>query len=133
MELTEQDSFFVLACDGIWNSMTSQEVVTFINKRIEKGDSLSHICEELLEACLSPDKGIDENGCDNMTVIIVLLSHGKPLPLSPSSSSSSSSSSQSPPSKANKTSKSRQVKKPSSSSKLPRSTSFIESKTNKKE
>ncbi|XP_025831199.1 protein phosphatase 1G-like [Agrilus planipennis] len=41
-----QDEFMVLACDGIWNSMTNQEVVDFIRSRIEKGETrMSRICE----------------------------------------------------------------------------------------
>lgn len=43
-----EDEFMVLACDGIWNSMSSQEVVDFVRKRLEKGvDKLSRICEEV--------------------------------------------------------------------------------------
>ena len=30
------DSFIFLACDGIWNSLNSQEVVDFINEKLEK-------------------------------------------------------------------------------------------------
>ena len=30
----ETDSFIFLACDGIWNSLNSQEVVDFINERL---------------------------------------------------------------------------------------------------
>lgn len=42
------ENFLVLACDGIWNSFTSQEVVDFISKRINKPDiKLSSICEEV--------------------------------------------------------------------------------------
>lgn len=44
----EKDNFLVLACDGIWNSLTSQEVVDFISERINKPDiKLSMICEEV--------------------------------------------------------------------------------------
>lgn len=42
------DEFIVLACDGIWNSMSSQEVVDFVRCRLEKGaEKLSQICEEV--------------------------------------------------------------------------------------
>ena len=34
----EKDSFILLACDGIWNSLSSQEVVDFINARLEVRD-----------------------------------------------------------------------------------------------
>ena len=32
----ETDSFIFLACDGIWNSLNSQEVVDFINARLKE-------------------------------------------------------------------------------------------------
>ena len=34
----DKDSFIFLACDGIWNSLSSQEVVDFINSRLEVRD-----------------------------------------------------------------------------------------------
>lgn len=42
-----KDKFLVLACDGIWNSMSSQEVVDFVGSRMEKEQNLSKICEEV--------------------------------------------------------------------------------------
>lgn len=49
LTLTPQDEFMVLACDGIWNSMTSDEVVKFVKaKLIENPEiSLKQICEEV--------------------------------------------------------------------------------------
>ena len=35
----ETDSFIFLACDGIWNSLNSQEVVDFINERLLNNNS----------------------------------------------------------------------------------------------
>ena len=45
----EKDSWMILACDGIWNFMSSQEVVDYVNQRIGKTseDKLSGICEEV--------------------------------------------------------------------------------------
>lgn len=41
-----QDEFMVLACDGIWNSMSSQEVVDFVKSKMNSGcEKLSQICE----------------------------------------------------------------------------------------
>lgn len=44
---SEDDEFVVLACDGVWNSMSSQEVVDFVKERIPTSPSLSKICEEV--------------------------------------------------------------------------------------
>jgi protein phosphatase 1G len=67
-----EDEFMVLACDGIWNSMSSQEVVDFIKPRMTQGvEKLSKICEQIFDHCLSPESWFDGIGCDNMTAIIV--------------------------------------------------------------
>jgi protein phosphatase 1G len=42
------DEFLVLACDGIWNYMTNEEVIGFVKQRIDNGKlSLAEICEEV--------------------------------------------------------------------------------------
>jgi len=72
LQLTKNDDFIVIACDGIWNVMSSQAVTDFIADRIEKME-LKEITEELLDQCLAPDTKGDGTGCDNMTVVIVRL------------------------------------------------------------
>lgn len=72
LTLEPEDEFMVLACDGIWNYMTNEEVVGFVKARLEQGKlTLSQICEELFHNCLAPDTMGDGTGCDNMTAIIV--------------------------------------------------------------
>lgn len=45
----EKDSWMILACDGIWNFMSSQEVVDYIQQKIDSTptNKLSSICEEV--------------------------------------------------------------------------------------
>lgn len=46
--ITDKDEFMILACDGIWNSMSSEEVVNFVRKRLHSGQNkLSTICEDV--------------------------------------------------------------------------------------
>lgn len=78
LTLNEDHDFMVIACDGIWNVLSSQEVVDFISERIKpdqngKVRSLSSIVEELLDHCLAPDTSGDGTGCDNMTCVIITL------------------------------------------------------------
>lgn len=78
LTLSGDHDFMVIACDGIWNVLSSQEVVDFISKRIKPDKSgkvraLSSIVEELLDHCLAPDTSGDGTGCDNMTCIIITL------------------------------------------------------------
>ena len=64
-----QDEFAVLACDGIWDVKTNENVVAFVRERIQRGVALDRICEEMMDDCLSLSPfGL---GCDNMSVIIV--------------------------------------------------------------
>jgi len=84
VERQPEDEFMVVACDGIWDVVSSQEGVDFVRKRLGDRSSwpqhaeaaslrLSSICSELLDRCLSPN--LDETqglGGDNMTAIIVL-------------------------------------------------------------
>uniref|UniRef100_A0AAQ4PBJ1 Protein phosphatase 1G n=1 Tax=Gasterosteus aculeatus aculeatus TaxID=481459 RepID=A0AAQ4PBJ1_GASAC len=78
LTLNDDHDFMVIACDGIWNVLSSQEVVDFVSERIKPDKSgnvrlLSSIVEELLEHCLAPDTSGDGTGCDNMTCIIITL------------------------------------------------------------
>ncbi|KAI2657549.1 Protein phosphatase 1G [Labeo rohita] len=78
LTLNEDHDFMVIACDGIWNVMSSQEVVDFVSERLKteagKNKPLSAIIEELLDHCLAPDTSGDGTGCDNMTCIIITFS-----------------------------------------------------------
>ncbi|KAL8596648.1 hypothetical protein ACOMHN_032590 [Nucella lapillus] len=70
------DQFFVVACDGIWNSMSSQDCVDFIAERLKdpvKKAKPSIICEELFDHCLAENTYGDGTGCDNMTCVLVVL------------------------------------------------------------
>ncbi|KAM0844764.1 hypothetical protein ACQ4PT_056827 [Festuca glaucescens] len=70
VELCEDDDFLVLACDGIWDCMSSQQLVDFIHEHINTESSLSAVCEKVLDRCLAPST-LGGEGCDNMTMILV--------------------------------------------------------------
>jgi len=73
LTLTNDDEFMVLACDGIWNFMTSEDVVKFVKAKLTENSNikLTKICEELFDHCLAPNTLGDGTGCDNMTAIII--------------------------------------------------------------
>ncbi|XP_020619835.1 probable protein phosphatase 2C T23F11.1 [Orbicella faveolata] len=75
-DVTPDHEFIVLACDGIWDVLSNQEVVDFVRTRIAQRMEPEQICEELLTRCLAPDCQMGGLGCDNMTVIIVCFLQG---------------------------------------------------------
>lgn len=77
-EINPDWEFIVMACDGIWDVLTSEEVSDFVRKRIGAGMEPEEICEELMDKCLAPDCQMGGLGCDNMTVVIICLLHGRP-------------------------------------------------------
>jgi protein phosphatase 1G len=81
-DLCDQDEFVVVACDGVWDVMTNQEVVDFVRSRLPTMNAsrkqLSDIVEELLDKCMSPDpKETQGLGCDNMTCVVVEIKKGR--------------------------------------------------------
>ncbi|KAK4768997.1 hypothetical protein SAY86_027147 [Trapa natans] len=70
VELCDDDDFIVLACDGIWDCMSSQQLVDFIHEQLKSENKLSTVCERVLDRCLAPST-ITGEGCDNMTMILV--------------------------------------------------------------
>ncbi|GIY45527.1 protein phosphatase 1G [Caerostris darwini] len=72
IDIEKDDDFLIIASDGIWNAMTSQDAVDYINVRLQAGDcDLQDICEEMLKFTLAPNKDNDGTGCDNMCCIVV--------------------------------------------------------------
>lgn len=76
-DISADDEFLVLACDGIWDCMTSQNVVEFVRRGIAEKQELSYICENIMEHCLAPASDVTGLGCDNMTILIVGILNGK--------------------------------------------------------
>ncbi|CAO0789589.1 unnamed protein product [Mucor circinelloides] len=75
--ITDQDEFFVLACDGIWDCMTNQQVVNYIRGHLAEKTKLEDICEQMMDHCLAPDSDGGGVGCDNMSVMIIAILNGK--------------------------------------------------------
>jgi protein phosphatase 2C family protein 2/3 len=76
-EIKEDDEFFVLACDGIWDCLSSQNVVDFVRYQASLGKELTEIGERICDHCLAPEASKEHIGCDNMTVLIVAITHGR--------------------------------------------------------
>jgi len=80
--LVDQDEFLILACDGIWDCYSNQELIDIVRPKLvqssREGANISGLCGELCDRCLCVSMdyecpSFDWRGCDNMTLIIVQL------------------------------------------------------------
>lgn len=74
-KMSRNNEFMVLACDGIWDCLTSQECVSlvreFLNSSQSRGD-LSSCLEQMFDQIIARDVASSGGiGCDNMTAVIV--------------------------------------------------------------
>jgi protein phosphatase 1G len=69
-DIGAEDHFMVVACDGIWDILTSQQCVEFVYQRLAKCTP-TEIVEQILTRCLAPNSNTGL-GCDNMTCILVI-------------------------------------------------------------
>jgi len=98
-ELSDEDEFLILACDGpffisvlkptktnapptigIWDCVTSQQCVDMVRRQVAQKKPLQEICEVTIQRCCAPDADTGAGiGCDNMTMIVIALLNGRTL------------------------------------------------------
>ncbi|TVY65599.1 Protein phosphatase 2C-like protein [Lachnellula suecica] len=76
-DISDDDEFLVVACDGIWDCQSSQAVVEFVRRGIAAKQELAKICENMMDNCLASNSETGGVGCDNMTIVIIGLLRGK--------------------------------------------------------
>ncbi|CAN6235393.1 unnamed protein product, partial [Urochloa humidicola] len=64
--ITHDDQFLIIACDGIWDCMGSQQAVEFVWMYLNGNTGVAFTCEALLDQCIAHHRGRD-----NMTVMLV--------------------------------------------------------------
>ncbi|PUU82628.1 phosphatase 2C-like domain-containing protein [Tuber borchii] len=72
-EVSDDDEFLVIACDGIWDCKSSQAVIEFVRRGIAARQELHTICENMMDNCLAPSSDTYRGSSDNMTMIVVAL------------------------------------------------------------
>ncbi|CAI0381631.1 unnamed protein product [Linum tenue] len=70
--LTEEDEFLIMGCDGLWDVMSSQCAVTIVRKELMLHNDPERCSRELVREALK------RNTCDNLTVIVVCFSQDPP-------------------------------------------------------
>jgi protein phosphatase 2C family protein 2/3 len=76
-DISDDDEFLVLACDGIWDCQSSQAVVEFVRRGVAAKQDLEKICENMMDNCLASNSETGGVGCDNMTMCVIGLLRGK--------------------------------------------------------
>ncbi|KAK8045131.1 hypothetical protein PG993_005155 [Apiospora rasikravindrae] len=76
-DLSDDDEFLVIACDGIWDCQSSQAVVEFVRRGVAAKQDLEKICENMMDNCLASNSETGGVGCDNMTMMVIGFLRGK--------------------------------------------------------
>lgn len=75
--LSADDRFFVIACDGIWDCLTSQECGDLLAKSMKsrkKDEKTAKVVEDMFDQIICKDvhaPDCDGSGTDNMTCILI--------------------------------------------------------------
>ena len=52
LERSEDDEFLVVACDGVWDAMSNEDLCAFVRSRMQVCDDLREVCTQVLDLCL---------------------------------------------------------------------------------
>lgn len=66
-ERSAKDEFVVLACDGIWDVMSNEELCDFVRDRMLLTSDLQLICNQVVDTCLY------KGSRDNMSIVLIAL------------------------------------------------------------
>lgn len=74
-QITANDEFLLMGCDGIWEMLTEQDLCENVALRYSQkkpGEKLEVCAEHVLDKSLAPDTS-NGTGCDNMSCIVIYL------------------------------------------------------------
>ncbi|KAK4760116.1 hypothetical protein SAY87_023247 [Trapa incisa] len=70
--LTEEDEFLIIGCDGIWDVFLSQNAVDFARRRLQEHNDPSLCSKDLV------DEALKRKSIDNLAAIIICFQHHRP-------------------------------------------------------
>ena len=73
---SDKDEFLVLACDGVWDVMTNEDICSFVAARMRVTDNLEQIANEVIDTCLHKVSHIPQSTVRNDSVLIKPCSFG---------------------------------------------------------
>ncbi|GLV43327.1 alphabet [Carabus blaptoides fortunei] len=66
----QSDEFLVLACDGIWDVMSNEDLCQYIHSRLKLTDDLELVTSQVVDTCLY------KGSRDNMSIVLVVFPGG---------------------------------------------------------
>jgi len=72
-DLGDNDEFFIIATDGVWEFVSSAEAVEIVGKCFQQGMSASGACKELIRISMGKWKDREGDYRDDITAIVVRL------------------------------------------------------------
>lgn len=70
--VAEGDEFVVLACDGIWDVMSNEELCDFVRSRLLVCDDLEKVCNSVVDTCLHKVRS-EVRGAGSQTPVLWVL------------------------------------------------------------
>ena len=75
-QITPNDEFLIMGCDGIWETKSNQEMVDYIKEKLQKGFDAGTVLEHLLDdLCAVDSLSAAGKGCDNMSSVLIIFKH----------------------------------------------------------
>eukprot|EP01121_Diplochlamys_sp_Union-15-3_P003894 TRINITY_DN1383_c0_g1_i4.p1 TRINITY_DN1383_c0_g1~~TRINITY_DN1383_c0_g1_i4.p1 ORF type:complete len:175 (+),score=17.91 TRINITY_DN1383_c0_g1_i4:429-953(+) len=65
LDLTDNDEFLIIACDGVWDVLEDEEAVSFVSFGLDKGSSAQE-CADMLK-----DISLRKGSTDNISAIVI--------------------------------------------------------------
>ena len=59
------DEYMVVACDGIWDELSNEDLCAFVSSRLKVTNNLEEICNDVIDTCLH------KGSRDNMSIILI--------------------------------------------------------------
>ncbi|KAK2827424.1 hypothetical protein Q7C36_018350 [Tachysurus vachellii] len=65
VERSPADEFIVLACDGVWDTVSNEELCAFVRSRLRVCTDLRDVCSQVIDLCLY------KGSLDNISIVVV--------------------------------------------------------------
>ena len=66
--ITKNDQFLLLACDGLFDVFTSEDIISFVKKEMSEHGDAQKCCQQLTNEAIR-----QRNSRDNVSVILIIL------------------------------------------------------------